>query len=335
METQTFDKLEDKINKSESLIMKAVLEDKYKCALPNHGMDFPIKDYLNLTAYQESTKKNIKIMTYLYLPDPLTYPYPKGIIYMLHGMGSYSRSHVHVAKKHSESGYVAASLDYRSYGLSEGIKGNIENFDFLVTDCEKFIKETNEHLSKRFSIKVDEGFLQNRFVSGLSMGGLLAYLISLKEPKFFKGVILYAPAFDVNVSRITRCMVKIISKVCPNSSIPQPKIQTMCKNPDYLELRDDIVKNTVSKFQTLSELIRKGDYVFQVADGYTAPFVIIIPGIDKLVPPKRMYEVYKRAKSTDKQAWYYDNLWHGVVLEPEIEEIVERVTVWMNERISN
>ena len=69
------------------------------------------------------------------------------------------------------------------------------------------------------------------------------------------------------------------------------------------------------------------------AQEYKKSFIIIIPGIDKLVPPKKMFEFFNLSESEEKEILYYPNCWHGIFAEEEVYDIMPRITNWVNERI--
>lgn len=54
---------------------------------------------------------------------------------------------------------------------------------------------------------------------------------------------------------------------------------------------------------------------------YKAPFMVVQGGLDKLVNPEVAFELYENSqtKSEDKEIIFYENMWHDIWHEEEIE----------------
>lgn len=66
---------------------------------------------------------------------------------------------------------------------------------------------------------------------------------------------------------------------------------------------------------------------------YESSFVIVQGGLDKLVHPDGAFELFDKCKSKDKTIWFYEQMWHDIWHEEEIFEIIEKVKVWLLERV--
>ena len=109
-------------------------------------------------------------------PDENKFSTPKGVMFMFHGMGDYSGNSANISKAYCNVGLISCAYDYRGQGKSEGINGNIESMDELQSDTEKFMQETESFLRTKYEIKTEDksNFTNNRFASGLSMGGVVS-----------------------------------------------------------------------------------------------------------------------------------------------------------------
>ena len=76
-------------------------------------------------------------------------------------------------------------------GKSEGLLGYIESFEQHMSDAEAFV----ENVNKLYRSNIP------KFITGLSFGGLTAYMLALKYPQLFNGSIFYAPALSVIYSK--------------------------------------------------------------------------------------------------------------------------------------
>ena len=62
------------------------------------------------------------------------------------------------------------------------------------------------------------------FVSGLSLGGLIAFNVSLNKKKFIKGSVFLNPCFEDSPSdnRLAKKVIRNYGKYLPNFRLPRP-----------------------------------------------------------------------------------------------------------------
>lgn len=330
--------IKQKIIKDSKLIFSKHPEEKYRRNPIGREIVYPIKDYINFTVFSQKLKKEIKLKTYMFLPENSEIDY-KGIIYLFNGMTAHSETAAFIAKDFSTTGCVIVSFDNRGQGLSEGENGNIENFGDIIKDSQQFMYETEQYFKKMYKDKNIEDydnkikFLKNKFIGGISMGGLMCYYLSKNNPNEYKGVMFFAPALDIQQNWITKKLIKFAGWLYPSYVLNLIGKEALAfKNPQAFEDMDPIIKNTKTQINTVKTLL---DYSEKDKDykNYSCPFVIIIPGVDKLVPPKSMFDFYEASSSKDKQCWYYENCWHAVYVEEEIFEITKRLVKWIKDRL--
>ena len=297
--------IKEKIIQNKDKIKDQHPHEKYRRDHIHKSSSFKIFDFINLKVHQKSTGKILKLKTYLMLPDEKKFKEPKGIVFMFHGMGAYTGNTAHVAKIFCDLGIIAAGYDYRGHGFSEGLNGNIESMDEVFDDSEKFMDLTLGFLKEKY--KENNSFIENKFLVGISMGGFMSYFMSYKRQSDFKGVIFFCPAvglYDLNIA--LGLLAKISNSIFPNAKIPKSKKESLiCKNPKYFEEPDQVILNTFIRVRTAMELKDKVPIITQTMKDYEVPFLIIIPGMDKLVPPISMIEFYEAAKAKEKEVWYY------------------------------
>ena len=305
---------------------------------------FPIEDYINLEVLQKSTNNKIKLKTYMMLQNKEQFDYPKGVMFMFHGMGAFAGNTANVAKAYANSGLIVCSYDYRGHGNSEGYNGNIESMDDVVSDSKLFIDESLSYIKENIfksdeknkeddNKKSFENFLRNKFLSGISMGGLVAYLISKNSTKDdYKSVIFYAPAFDTYVNPVLKLLSGVIKRFAPNMAIG--KTDKFCKNRNYFDNPAKEIEKTSIKIGTAGELLSSIKPIYKERKSYSVPFLMIIPGVDKLCPPQGMFDFYEESISNDKEIWYFPTVWHAIYIEEEIKYILPKVEEYIVKRIN-
>jgi len=256
-------------------------------------------------------------------------------VYMLHGLSSHSNSFAHLAKKLAEKGCIVTAFDYRGHGLSEGKNGNIESWNTLVIDAKKFIEETDEFLKKKFYDEKNKdslNFLENRIVCGMSMGGLLTYFVTKDEPKKFHAIYL-AACFGITEPFYLKIIIRVLGTFCPNLKIPSPVGESeKYKNPANNEIKDPITIR--GRFRTARELVNSLDLAKDEMKNspYKNTFIMIIPGVDKIVPPLDQFDFFEKAESNDKEIVYYENAWHSLYAEEEMFDISPKLCNWIEKQ---
>lgn len=300
--------------------------EKYRGPVPGRGIQYDNRDFLDLIVNEG--KKKIKLRNVINYPDRSKHPKPSSIAFILPGMGGHSELGSHIAQHLKELGLVVASYDYRGFGQSEGDPGLIEDFEILVQDTRQFIQQTEDFVQQKFSTKI-----RQRFLIGQSMGGLLAYYLSHDNAQF-TGVFYFAPAFEIWQNFFMRGLVKLTGTIFKRKSLPRPtKESLICKNPLFFEEPDAIAVKILLKLGTVKALFDRIAEFKKIYKGYKTPFVIIVAGVDKMVIPQSGVDFYVHAEATDKSIWYYPDCWHNIWQEDEIYHILERVKVWISERI--
>ena len=328
--------LKQTITNNQSKIFDKHPSEIYRKGFVDKGFKFSEENYINLFVPKSLNLINsdtLKLNTFITYPSS-DCKIPKGIVFMFHGMGNHAGISAHIAKSYASQDCIACTYDYRGHGKSEGISGNIENINLIINDTEIFIKKSLIFAQEKYKLNDEEFNIlkKNIFITGTSFGGLLAYLISNKNKSMYKGVIFYAPSFNLYTGCLMRLVIKAISYCHPNYKIDiSVKESEVCKNPIYFEKTDPIVKATKIRIQSVNELIKQTNKVN--SKNYSVPFLIVCPGVDKLCPPTSMFEFYEKSNSKDKSFWYYENMWHSVYIEEEIVEILARVEDWIKERI--
>ena len=64
--------------------------------------------------------------------------------------------------------------------------------------------------------------------------------------------------------------------------------------------------------------------------------MVVQGGMDKVIDPQVAFDLFSKSKTpeNDKEILFYENMWHDVWHEPEIEEIQKKVADWVLLRAS-
>lgn len=302
-------------------IMSAVPEEKFRAPLPIKGAKYPEENFIKFQVTQD--KKLINLQTYRYAPQKGD---NKGVLIFFHGLNSHQQLAAHFAKGISEIGVTVVGYDYRGFGKSEGRRGYIESVDSHMSDAEQFV----EMIMKLYpNVPL--------FISGCSLGGMTSFMLGLRNSKRYRGVIFLAPAIKDNedYQKFGKVIIKVMAFLRPTMGLVAQKLGNSSRNPEVMELE----KKDPYRYQgkilpgTINALLVGMKSCTQKYQYFDVPFLTIQGGMDKLVDEDGSRLLMQHSPQKDKQMIYIDHMWHNVMLEPEIEEIIPQVCKWISDRL--
>jgi acylglycerol lipase len=141
-----------------------------------------------------------------------------------------------------------------------------------------------------------------KFAIGASLGGLLVYHISLRNPDRFTGVILVSAMIKPMVGSLLCTIAATISKLLPKVKCLAPIRGVATKNKnvsDDLEKDPDYYTGEVPA-NTYKLLLNALNDCSKTFANYTGNVLIIQGGIDKVVSPDGAFELLDKCQSKDK-----------------------------------
>jgi len=243
-----------------------------------------------------------------------------------HGYQAYNNPTDHIAKLFSDLGLVYLAYDTRGHGNSQGNIHIFDSVDTLINDAKEFIT-----LIKG----MDEYKGLPLIIGGESMGGLIAYHLSLESPDDYLGVYLFAPALrsphiSLFRSLFRRTLLATISYIYPSLNIPLDDSSVkrdICSNEVTLQriFNDPFFKTRITNTSTVRALLNKMSSASSTFKNYQANFIAFIGDNDKLVDPNIIYDLLKDSKSTVKEGYIYEGVLHHLVGEEVAFDVFERL----------
>jgi alpha-beta hydrolase superfamily lysophospholipase len=289
---------------------------KYNNKFPGAGIFFPEEDWMSLKSVN-----GYKLMTYRFHNEN-----PRALIFSFHGMYSESNESAHLCKHLFENGFTVLSFDQEGHGKSKGTKGKIKSLQNYLQDSIKFLKKSIRRYPK---VPV--------YIFGLSMGGTICTMLSLKVPELISGMVLFAPGLGVapDFEPLLRKLVRCLNLCCGCLKLKEFDGTLSNRNKDYIEYFRENPFNYSGRMDvgTAYSMLTGLEGLQDVCSNVDVPFVLVQGTDDKIVDFDMARRFYDECKSRDKEFWTYEGMYHDVYHEPEIDEILERVTMWFNKRV--
>jgi len=219
---------------------------------------YPEEDFI---LFEIKGEPKIKLATYRYAPKHA----PKAVIIYFHGMGGYMAFSAYLAKRLSSENYVVVGYDYRGHGKSEGKRFYIKDFSVLINDSQEFINKVHELYPNLPLI-----------IGGSSLGGCIAYHISLSSPDTIRAAFYFAPALKPIQSTCTVYSALIFGCCFPCCGVSKGDIKLSCKSAMTIEKTesDQYVNNGSTPLGTIRTVLtgmRNCEDTFQ---DYKTDFII-------------------------------------------------------------
>jgi acylglycerol lipase len=248
---------------------------------------------------------------------------PRAALVIAHGVSEHSDRYRHVAARLNDAGYDVWALDHRGHGRSDGGHANIGRMSSAVADIGTVIgmaREANPGLPV--------------FLLGHSMGGALALEFALDRQDEIDGLVLSAPAADLEAaSPLELFLGRILSAVAPNMGVFDVDPSAVSRDPQVVQdyVNDPLNYHRKLPARTVSELAASITRFPDRLPGLRVPLLVMVGTADRLVPPKASRFVHHDAGSADKRLVAYEGLYHEILNEPEQDKVMGDLVAWLDE----
>ena len=140
---------------------------------------------MNPANFTFSSKDGLSLLGRAWVSQPKN---PKGMVYLIHGLGEHTGRYDHIGKVFSKKGFHMVGFDLRGHGLSEGPRGHTPGLTNLFDDISIFIEESQRYLGNSIP----------NFLYGHSLGGNLVINYGLHNNLELQGVIVTSPALQLS-----------------------------------------------------------------------------------------------------------------------------------------
>ena len=247
-------------------------------------------------------------------------------VFAIHGLGGHSFWFNHAADAFNKNKINMFSFDLPGFGQSKYPIGTIDSYKTWINTSKEMLEKFKQYFEVNKPV----------FILGHSMGALIAVLMS-KNVKA-KGWIISVPSFEGHkhtwnlIDFVLPVLCKSFFKPSQNITLPFGP-ENITKNKDT-QLR--IKKDPLRVISPDAAMFRHVYFLTLSAKRYIAsvpgPVLMLIAGQDKVCSNLAMEEYFKKIKSNDKLEKVYQDSYHDLFIEDEVEEIVNDISNWIKDR---
>lgn len=254
---------------------------------------------------------------------------PRAALVYLHGQGDHTGPFSAMGDLLSARGYAIYALDQRGFGQSPAPRGDIASYDLLVADCRHLIRH----------VHVQHPGLPV-FLIGLSMGGHIALRSAAGlGPADLAGIVALSPGLGLRHTPWP-ILLRTLWHYCfhPRQYLPTfivDSVQTTRNQQHYERAGQDpswVQAYTARFYVAAARSVRQARR--EMAQ-LMVPVLILQGAEDHLVDPVRSQQYFVEIASRDKEYRLLPGLYHNLVVEPEMPELVGVLDHWMRRRISH
>ncbi|MCB0685455.1 MAG: lysophospholipase [Saprospiraceae bacterium] len=252
--------------------------------------------------------------------------HPRVLLFILHGVFEHGGRYKDFAHFLNKDGIGVIAADHFGHGRSPGLKGYIDSWSALVDDTDHWIKN---YRNKYPGIPC--------FLLGHSLGGLLAvsYLTSINPQ--FDGVVLMSAALKVSddISPLLQKLAPVLATLAPKLKTVKLDANAISRDPDVVEkyLNDPYVYTGKIYAQTGNETLKTTRDIVRYFSEFKWPVLILHGTHDRLTDPAGSKKFYDDIDSRDKTLQLYEGAFHELLNEPEKDQVMEGIRIWITSRI--
>jgi alpha-beta hydrolase superfamily lysophospholipase len=251
---------------------------------------------------------------------------PERVVVVLHGIGYQSGPYKVIADALNQQGMQVYALDARAHGLSCGRRGYIGTPAQAAADVSTIVQfAKNKHPAARI------------YLLGESMGGAYALNYVRKNDAQINGLILLAPAIDVNERQIFKIgnlgllPYLLFAHRTPAISLVGKRLEESSRDRQFIAARrtDPLAYKKVSfgYLWDIKHLVK--NWKSEIAPDFTMPTLIVQGGKDVIVSHADCEALAQTKGAHNRQYKVFPETRHTTLWDPDTPEILKFVGQWI------
>ena len=251
---------------------------------------------------------------------------PKGIVYLIHGLGEHSGRYEHVAEALTNAGYHMAGFDLRGHGLSEGKRGHTPSFDYFFDDISLFRKEIEKQLGPTLP----------SFIYGHSLGGLIVINYGMTHPEGLTGAIATDPALELSFTPppvmwfIAQVMANIIPTFSSNNALD---VNALARDAAVVKAyQDDPLVHDHISARHVVDMIRNGGKMLERANEWSLP-LLLMHGTEDHITSMDSSKAFAEKAGSKVTFVPWEGYYHEIHNDIGKEKVIEKMIAWLDEEV--
>lgn len=251
---------------------------------------------------------------------------PRAVMLLVHGLGGHSNNWDFWATFLSEHDITCYAIELKGFGNTEGVKGHIDSLNVYIKDIRRL-----------YNIAKREHRGLPIFIAGESMGGLTSFLLAIKKPRLFRGLICVSPGFASSLKFSLVEYLKMISArfYNPKKQFTMPFTNEMCtRDPECLRIMNkDVLEHKLATPKLLQSILlgQLSSHLFK--HKIKTDTLFLLAGADTFVSSEASKKLFNGIKFEHKRMIEYPEMRHSLTMELGREKVFEDLLKWVEKRI--
>ena len=251
---------------------------------------------------------------------------PRAIVAVVHGFGEHGGRYGNVVRHLVPRGYAVYAFDHRGHGRSPGQRGHINAWSEFRGDVREFLNLIRREQSQRPT-----------FLLGHSLGGLIAIEYVLREAPELSGLIVSNPLLaPARLSLVVRAAAAVLAHLAPSVAVKTGlDAAAISRDPAVVQqYRDDALVHSTGTPRLNTEVDAARKWTGEHAADLQVPFMMILGGADRLVPPAGGRRFFERVAGADKELKEYPGAYHEPHNDIIAEQVMTDLTRWLEAHLA-
>ncbi|MFA5099628.1 MAG: alpha/beta fold hydrolase [Candidatus Omnitrophota bacterium] len=249
-------------------------------------------------------------------------PDAQTVLLLVHGLGGHTGRWEPLAEYFVARGVSSYALSLRGFGDTPGIKGHIDSFDIYLSDIESLVAIIRKDYPH-----------QRILLLGESLGGLICFLMAIKNGRLFSGLICLSPAFadTLNVDAKTFWGIIFSSVLEPAKQLSIPLTLSSCSRDEFLvkRMEADPREHRFATSRLLVETLLAEQRAKIFKNRMMTSVLFLLGGHDTIVSTPESMKVFKSLKVSDKFIKVYPEMYHALSIDLGRDEVFQDIFNWI------
>jgi alpha-beta hydrolase superfamily lysophospholipase len=263
---------------------------------------------------------------------------PRYVVTIVHGNSDHAGRFDELARALVATGALVIGPDLRGQGKSGGPRGHVDGFERYVGDVLWVMRQTASELPPALQPEAAPWFL-----FGHSMGGLIALLLLVDEPRAvpLRGAVVSAPLLGiaVKVPAVKLLLGRVMARVYPRFALPvELPPSDVARDPERVAAYDaDPLRSKVVTAGWFAAMNRAMERVTAGLPDVTTPLLLYVGTGDRIVDAhaaQRGFERLRQPAAHDQTLRVFEGYYHELHNEPPERRagVLELVVGWIRDR---